>query len=215
MIGTKIRYRNKRFSIWLAVSTGWPLTFRGTSPGCAEGLRGRGIRLSPGRRGSLRRCCCSWWWPGDSAASAGETGNGIAGASGAPEAESEGWGDGALHTRGYGWSVPIHRPRLSRRSGGCCGPSPWWWTPGAPGSHEWSSATRAARCRHRSYGKLSPPGSIRQRCRVGDVKGKKMEGSKGQRGGEKFSPPFALLAHFQPAELRELKVSHPLRPLVQ
>ncbi len=42
-----------------------------------------------------------------------------------------------------------------------------------------------------------------------------MEGSKGQRGGEKFSPPFALLAHFQPAELRELKVSHPLRPLVQ
>lgn len=39
---------------------------------------------------------------------------------------------------------------------------------------------------------------------------------KGQRGGEKFSPPFALvLAHFQLADLRELKASHPLRPWVQ
>lgn len=39
---------------------------------------------------------------------------------------------------------------------------------------------------------------------------------KGQRGGEKFSPPFELvMAHFQLADLRELKVSHPLRPWVQ
>lgn len=46
-------------------------------------------------------------------------------------------------------------------------------------------------------------------------KGRKWRDRKGQRGGEKFSPPFALFAHFQLADLRELKVSHPLRPLVQ
>lgn len=155
------------------------------SPSCAEDWQGREKRAAPrcrlgrDRRGSPRRCCCSWAWRADSAASAGVTGSGIAVASEAPGAAREERGDGGPRARGCDWSVPTRRPRPSRRSGGCCVRSPWWWIPGGPGSREWSCASPAARCRRRgSYGKLSPPGSIHQGCRVGDVKGKKMEGSK-------------------------------------
>lgn len=198
-IGTKIRYRNiltislpvptEESSTLvrhvLAVSISWTLTSTGMSPSCAEDWQGREKRAAPrcrlglDRRGSLRRCCCSWGSREDSAVLSGVTGNGIAGVFEAPGAACEEWDAGGPLARGCDLNVPMRRPHQSRRSGGCCGRSLWWWILGAPGSREWSCASPVARCRRRgSYGKLSPPGSIHQGCRVGNVKGKKMEGSK-------------------------------------